>query len=196
VNNAGIFHVTPVWAEEPAPIRRTVAVNYAGAMRMAQKAFAAMADTGGGSIVNVASVVEMGMYGASTYGTTKGAVSAGTRSMAVAGRRYGVRVNAVSPRGSTRMIIANGREFDEANPAVPPELTGPIVTYLLSDLAADVTGQVIRLQVDILAVLGDPTPTGRRHPVEYTPSGVDDAVRRLVAEDRQPYGWNDPVARR
>ena len=55
---------------------------------------------------------------------------------------HGVRVNAVSPIAWTRLMAAD----PNGNPAAhPPERVAPLVTYLLSDLSAGVTGQVLRL---------------------------------------------------
>jgi NAD(P)-dependent dehydrogenase (short-subunit alcohol dehydrogenase family) len=153
-----------------------------------------MRQQGGGSIVNVASVVEMGMAGSSTYGATKGAIASLTYCWAALGLADGVRVNAVSPRATTRMVVANGRAFEEANPTVPPDLTAPLVSYLLSDKAAMVTGQVFRLQVDTLAVLRRPRPV---EPVADVPAwsaeAVEAALTELVGTDQQPYGWRDPL---
>lgn len=195
VNNAGLFHVVPCWDEKEDAVQRTVAVNLVGAIFMGTQCYRTMKRLGGGSIVNVASVVEMGMYGSSTYGATKGAIASLTYCWAALGAADGIRVNAVSPRASTRMVVANGRAFDEANPAIPPDLTGPLVSYLLSDEAATVTGQVFRLQVDTLAVLRRPRPV---EPVVDVPAwSAETSERALVqvmGEGQRAYGWRDPLA--
>jgi NAD(P)-dependent dehydrogenase (short-subunit alcohol dehydrogenase family) len=100
-NNAGISHAddggpldTPleVWDE-------TMAVNVRGVWLFAKAALPALVASGNGSIINVASFVAF--MGAATpqlaYTTSKGAVMAMTREMAVIYARQGVRVNALCP---------------------------------------------------------------------------------------------------
>jgi NAD(P)-dependent dehydrogenase (short-subunit alcohol dehydrogenase family) len=58
--------------------------------------------------------------------------------------RYGVTVNAVAPAGATRMTAAL---FERSGEAPPPEqdpsLNAPLVTYLASEQAGHVNGQIL-----------------------------------------------------
>lgn len=78
---------------------RTMAVNVKGSWLMVRAVLPAMLEGGGGSIVNVASFVAH--LGAATpqlaYTSSKGAVLAMTREMAVIYARQGIRVNALCP---------------------------------------------------------------------------------------------------
>jgi NAD(P)-dependent dehydrogenase (short-subunit alcohol dehydrogenase family) len=100
-NNAGISHSDDggpldtsieVWDE-------TMAVNVRGVWLFARAAIPALVSSGNGSIINVASFVAF--MGAATpqlaYTTSKGAVMAMTRELAVIYAREGVRVNALCP---------------------------------------------------------------------------------------------------
>jgi NAD(P)-dependent dehydrogenase (short-subunit alcohol dehydrogenase family) len=68
--------------------------------------------------------------------------------------RYGVTVNAVAPVALTRMTedLGPAPETDEEREARSPKWIAPIVTWLVSDEAADVTGRVFEASGQFLAV--------------------------------------------
>jgi gluconate 5-dehydrogenase len=102
VNNAGTAWADPV---EDTPLRgwqKVVDVNLTGVFLCSQAAGRVMIERGGGRIVNIASIT--GLRGqppeeldAIAYSTTKGAVVAFTRDLAVKWARYGIAVNAIAP---------------------------------------------------------------------------------------------------
>jgi NAD(P)-dependent dehydrogenase (short-subunit alcohol dehydrogenase family) len=96
-------------------------------------------------IVNTAS--EAGLYGnagQANYGAAKAGIAALTIVMARELQRYGVTVNAISPRARTRMTETT---FGDAFGAkgdfdmFAPENVSPLVAWLCTDDAADVSGQ-------------------------------------------------------
>jgi NAD(P)-dependent dehydrogenase (short-subunit alcohol dehydrogenase family) len=102
VNNAGTAWAGPV---EDTPLRgwqKVVDVNLTGVFLCSQAAGRVMIERGGGKIVNIASVT--GLRGqppeeldAIAYSTTKGAVIAFTRDLAIKWARHGIAVNAIAP---------------------------------------------------------------------------------------------------
>jgi NAD(P)-dependent dehydrogenase (short-subunit alcohol dehydrogenase family) len=102
VNNAGTSWADPV---EDTPLRgwqKVVDVNLTGVFLCSQAAGRVMIDRGGGKIVNIASIT--GLRGqpseeldAIAYSTTKGAVVAFTRDLAMKWARHGITVNAIAP---------------------------------------------------------------------------------------------------
>jgi gluconate 5-dehydrogenase len=102
VNNAGTAWADPV---EDTPLRgwqKVVDVNLTGVFLCAQAVGRVMIANGGGKIVNIASIT--GLRGAPpeqldaiAYSTTKGAVVAFTRDLAVKWARHGIAVNAIAP---------------------------------------------------------------------------------------------------
>jgi 3alpha(or 20beta)-hydroxysteroid dehydrogenase len=98
-NNAGIEGaVAPIPAYPTEVFDRVVAVNLRGVFLGLKHVMAAMAQTGGGAIVNTASVAGLvGSAGLSPYIATKHAVVGITKVAALEGAPIGVRVNAVCP---------------------------------------------------------------------------------------------------
>jgi NAD(P)-dependent dehydrogenase (short-subunit alcohol dehydrogenase family) len=102
-----------------------------------------------GRIINTSS--EAGLWGnpgQSNYGAAKGGVYAMTLVLARELRRYGVTANAIAPRARTRMTEPLGGSFDpsqrptDAFDTLDPDNVAPVVGWLASDAAAEVSGQV------------------------------------------------------
>ncbi|EME57386.1 short-chain dehydrogenase/reductase SDR [Rhodococcus ruber BKS 20-38] len=155
VANAAINHHAPPWGDTEETIRRTMEVNILGVQFVGVHAMRAMLDTGG-SIVTVTSGARFGIPRMSTYGASKGAVSAMTASWAIDGRPYGIRVNSVSPLAHTRMSAADDRPDRPALAA--PDRIAPLIVVLLSDESDRVTGQTFRFDGDELSVYEEPQP--------------------------------------
>ncbi|MFT4865361.1 MAG: NAD(P)-dependent dehydrogenase (short-subunit alcohol dehydrogenase family) [Ilumatobacter sp.] len=108
-----------------------------------------------GRIVNTSSVSGIyGNVGQSNYGAAKAGIAAFTQIASMELGRYGVTVNAVAPVALTRMTedLGPAPETDEEREARSPKWIAPIVTWLVSDEAADVTGRVFEASGQFLAV--------------------------------------------
>ena len=108
-----------------------------------------------GRIVNTSSVSGIyGNVGQSNYGAAKAGIAAFTQITSMELVRYGVTVNAVAPVALTRMTedLGPAPETDEEREARSPKWIAPIVTWLVSDEAADVTGRVFEASGQFLAV--------------------------------------------
>jgi len=144
----------PVGDTDLAAFEKTVEVNLRGPFFMSAKAVARMKKSGGGSIINVASInaLSPGMH-QGIYSITKAALVNMTKSFA---KEYGcdnIRVNALLP-GLTETKLASAltqnemllKPFLEKVPlgrvAQPQEMVGAVV-YLASDAAAYTTGAAL-----------------------------------------------------
>jgi NAD(P)-dependent dehydrogenase (short-subunit alcohol dehydrogenase family) len=124
-----------------------------------------MLEHGGGAIVNTASMAGVhGGPGLSAYGGAKSAVIGLTRYVATQYGRHHIRCNAVAPGlivtpRASELIPENVRQVFKSHNLVPrngtPEDIGYTVTFLASDEAGFITGQVI--QVDGGALTHGPT---------------------------------------
>jgi 3-oxoacyl-[acyl-carrier protein] reductase len=97
VNNAGIYEFSPLEAITEAHFHKQFDLNVLGLL-FASQAAVKLFDSGGGSIVNISSVVStLAFPNAAVYSATKGAVDAITRSLAAELGPRGIRVNAIRP---------------------------------------------------------------------------------------------------
>lgn len=154
VNNAAVS-AAPVGLEElPLDLwDRIFRVNLRGALLCAQAVFPLMLEQQAGSIVNVASISAQSPTRVGAYGTTKAALQALTRQMAVEWGPRRIRANSVSP-GMIRTPLSEAHYRDESVlekriahiPArrigLPSDIAGT-VAFLASDASRYVNGQDI-----------------------------------------------------
>jgi 3alpha(or 20beta)-hydroxysteroid dehydrogenase len=157
VNNAGIIHVNPLLEEQPRDWDATLAVNTTGPLLGIQAAVPLMRESGGGSIVNIASVFGVvGAAGYVAYCASKGALIALTKTAALELAPDGIRVNAICPGGvSTPM-----NEHETEGGVVPQtpmgrrahvsEISGA-VAFLASDDSSFTTGTEMIIDGGFLA---------------------------------------------
>jgi NAD(P)-dependent dehydrogenase (short-subunit alcohol dehydrogenase family) len=154
-----------------------------------------------GRIINTTSV--SGIYGnpgQTNYGAAKAGIASFTNIAALEMARYGVTVNAVAPVALTRMTEGLGPapESDEDREKRSPRWIAPIVTWLASDEAAEVTGRVFEASGDVLAV-SEGWVRGPKHAPVDDPTILGPIVAELLAKARKnsgmdgtPGGWPQP----
>jgi NAD(P)-dependent dehydrogenase (short-subunit alcohol dehydrogenase family) len=153
-NNVGIGGRGSVVDVAPQDWRRVMQVNVDSMFMASRHAIPAMKETaGGGAIVNVSSISALRPRGLTAYSTSKGAVIALTRAMAVDHGPDGIRVNCVAPGPVyTPMVYSRGmspagREARRKASVLGLEGTGwdigYAVRFLLSAEARYITGQTL-----------------------------------------------------
>jgi 3-oxoacyl-[acyl-carrier protein] reductase len=155
VNNAGIFPRVDVLAMSEAEWDRVLAVNLKASAFSAQAAARHMVAAGiRGVILNLSSSAVRGAPRGVHHAATKAGIIGLTRSMALALAPHGIRVNAVAPGLTDTAQPRQGNteaELAEMARAVPlgrmgrPEEIAALMTFLASDAAAWITGQVYHL---------------------------------------------------
>lgn len=98
VNNSGVISSTPLLEQEPDDWDRVITTNVRGTFLMTRAVGRHLVAQGSGKIINIASNFAFkGVANHAAYCTSKAAVVAFTRSMAVEWARHGVQVNALAP---------------------------------------------------------------------------------------------------
>ncbi len=158
VNNAGVMDFKAFDAWTAADWQRTLGVDLIGAYWFMRDAFRLMAR--GGAIVNVSSIhADMTTPLVATYAAAKAALVSLTRSAAIEGREKGIRANAVLPGAiETPMLrenpnIKSGAETIAPEDVGAPETVAAAIAFLLSDDAAFITGEALRVDGGRLARL-------------------------------------------
>jgi NAD(P)-dependent dehydrogenase (short-subunit alcohol dehydrogenase family) len=151
VNNAGVFPFGPTDSHDESVFDSAYALNVKVPFFLVAALAPAMAEHGGGAIVNVSTMVaQFGADGMALYGSTKAALELLTKAWAAEYGPRGVRVNAISP-GPTRTegTAGMGSALDDlaslapaGRPATPDEIAAGI-TFLVSDEASFVYGAVL-----------------------------------------------------
>ena len=150
VNNAGMMLFKKLEEFTEADWLRVLGVDFMGAVHFTRQAFLRM--TGGGSIVNVASVhAVMTSPLVAPYAAAKAAMLSLTRSAGIEGRDKGIRCNVVLPGAiDTGMLwdnpnIKSGAEKIDPKDVGKPEDVAAAVAFLASDDAAFITGTALRV---------------------------------------------------
>ena len=153
VNNAGVAVDGLAVRVKEADWNRQLAVNLGGAFFLCKAAARPMMKQRAGSIVNVSSVVgETGSAGQVAYASAKAGLIGLTKSLAKELGSRNIRVNAVTPgfidtEMTARLTEAQRAQFIEGLPLGRLGATREIascVTFLLSDRASYVTGEVLK----------------------------------------------------
>jgi NAD(P)-dependent dehydrogenase (short-subunit alcohol dehydrogenase family) len=112
-----------------------------------------------GRVVNTASEAFLvGSEGQPNYASAKAGIAALTVSTARALQRYGVRANAICPRARTAMTEAVfGEAPEQGTDPLSPEHVSPLVVFLASPAAANITGQVFVVHGGMVALMAPPT---------------------------------------
>ena len=156
VNNAAIQYLALPWEEDPGAAGELIAVNVLGVLYCGTAAARVMCEQRTGSIVNISSGSSFGQHALGTYAASKGAVASLTYSWALDLAELGVRVNAVCPLAWTHMVERHPAAQARVTRQRTPDQVAPLITYLLSDRAVGVTGQLIRFTGDQLHIVRQP----------------------------------------
>jgi len=124
-----------------------------------------------------------GSLGQTTYSAAKAGIAGMTLVAAVELGRYGVTVNAIAPVAKTRMTEG---AFDTSAMALPED-NSPVVAWLASEEAGDVTGRVIEIDGSVITVEnGWSHGPARDNGARWEAEKVGVALRDLLAEAPTP----------
>jgi 3-oxoacyl-[acyl-carrier protein] reductase len=154
VNNAGVYEFAPLEAITPEHVHKQLNLNVVGLLFATQEAVKLMGPEGG-SIVNIGSIAGvMPSPQASVYSATKAAVDAISVSLSQELGPRKIRVNSLDPgmvetEGLRASGLSQGAFREQVERGTPlgriarPDDIAPAATFLASDDARWITGQVI-----------------------------------------------------
>jgi len=142
VNNAGILRDSSLIKMEEAQWDAIMHVHLKALYAVTKPVFSWMKDNGaGGVIVNTTSTAGIrGNFGQTNYGAAKCGVIGFSTSLAIEGRKYGIRVWNIGPAAATALTAhmpeAYQRQFHI-------DRVAPTLLYMVSDLSGDHTGKTL-----------------------------------------------------
>ena len=152
VNNAGVLDDALIGMVTPTQVERTFASNSFSVLYCSQYAARMMQRAGGGSIINLSSIIgRVGNAGQAVYGGSKAAVIGMTQSLAKELAPQQIRVNAIAP-GFIDTDMAHSlpeEKFQQRLQSIAMGRIGSadevakVALFLASGLSSYVTGQVI-----------------------------------------------------
>lgn len=160
VNAAGVHRSAPVWRMTDEQWREVVDTNMTGAFNMIRAVAPTLKAQRHGKIVNVASIqAYVGNFGVVNYAASKAGLVGLTRSSAADLGPFNVNVNAVAPGYVRTDMLADvpdevvGASLERAVLRRLPEAidVAHVVLFLCSEMARQITGQVIRVDAGLLA---------------------------------------------
>jgi NAD(P)-dependent dehydrogenase (short-subunit alcohol dehydrogenase family) len=165
VNNAGVV-LPDDNGPEDTPLsawNKTLAVNLTGVFLCCRYAIPAIRAAGGGSIVNLASIVALvgSAYPQLAYTAAKGGVLAMTREMAIMYAREKIRVNAVCPGPTATELVKTflsdeekwlkRRRYMPMGRLGQPEEIANVIAFLASEEASYMNGAAVAIDGGITA---------------------------------------------
>jgi NAD(P)-dependent dehydrogenase (short-subunit alcohol dehydrogenase family) len=144
VNALGTYHLGDALDASPADLQLMIDVNAGAALWLTQAVVPYMRDRGAGAIVHVAARPGLEpTAGMATYGVSKAALVHLTHVLDLELRPLGIRVNAVAPQ-----ILDTAKNRPYLTPevlahAVSPAAVADVITFLVSDAAAPISGAVV-----------------------------------------------------
>ena len=183
VNNAGILRDKSLLKLDENMWDGVIAVHLKGTFACTQPAAAWMKENGqGGRIINTSSTSGLlGNFGQSNYGAAKAGIAGFTRVCAIELAKYGITVNAVVPVAKTRMTEDLPVFSALGEGQLDPAHISPVVLFLASDLAKDVTGKFFLIRGPQVSMMEVRTTEGASKDGMWTPQEIADNMDKISA---------------
>ena len=176
VNNAGVLALGYPWELSEGQWDEVSNVCLKGTFNCIHHASRIFKDQSWGRIINCSSISALGTTAGTVYGAAKAGVLGITNSVAWDMREFGVTCNAIFPQARQlvpereeqaqalfrsrleRGQIATKEEYERIRKRPSPEAIAPFVTYLATEEAASITGELFFVRGGKIAVYPKPVP--------------------------------------
>lgn len=190
VNNAGILRDKSLVNMTETEWDAVIDVHLKGTFMMS-RAFARalraqQANTGekGGAIVNTTSLAGLlGNFGQTNYSAAKAGIYGITRTTSMELGKLGCRVNAIAPVALTRMTEDIEVLKSMGIESMDPEHVAPVVTWLASDLAENITGRIFGVHGTKVFEYAVQQSDGLDAPPDgdgWTPQSLQDNLKKIA----------------
>jgi NAD(P)-dependent dehydrogenase (short-subunit alcohol dehydrogenase family) len=170
VNNAGILRDRIFHRMSVVDFELVLKVHLFGSFYVSHAAARHFREQESGAFVHFTSTSGLvGNYGQANYAAAKLGITALSKSIALDMQRFNVRSNCVSPFAWSRMIgtIPTETEAEKRRVArsqtMTPAKIAPVVVFLLSEAAKDITGQIFAVRKNEIMLMGQSRPLRSVH---------------------------------
>ena len=207
VNNAGNLRDSLFHKMTEEEFDAVIAVHLKGSFNVSRAAAPFFKGQASGAYVHMTSTSGLvGNFGQANYAAAKLGIVGLSKSIALDMQRFNVRSNAVAPFAWTRMIDSIPTNTPEQQRRVDglkklvPEKIAPLVTALVSDAGATVSGQIFGVRNNEIYLFSQPRPIRTAHTSDgWTAETIAERAFPLFANDFYPlhrsgevFTW-DPV---
>jgi NAD(P)-dependent dehydrogenase (short-subunit alcohol dehydrogenase family) len=167
VNNAGILRDKIFHQMSPEDYEAVIQVHLMGSFYVSRAAAEIFRKQESGAFVHMTSTSGLiGSIGQANYASAKMGIVGLSRSLSLEMARFNVRSNCIAPSAFSRMIESvpgatpeqQAKNLEMRRARTRPEQIAPVVVYLLSEDAKDISGQIIGVRGNELYLYSQPRP--------------------------------------
>ena len=207
VNNAGILRDSIFHRMSHADWDAVINVHLHGCFNVSKAAALHFREQQSGAFVHFTSTSGLiGNVGQANYSAAKLGIVGLSKSIALDMQRFNVRSNCISPFAWSRMIGTIPTETEDQQARVEkikqmtPDKIAPMVTYLASDAAAHVSGQIFAVRNNEIFLMSQPRPVRSVQTAEgWSPESIAEHAMPAMEKSMFPldvsadvFAW-DPV---
>ena len=203
VNNAGILRDRMFHYMSPEEFDAVIKVHLYGAFYVSRAAVTHFRKQESGAFVHMTSTSGLiGSVGQVNYGAAKLGIAGLSRNIAMDMQRYKIRSNCIGPHAFSRMIETVPGQSEEQMKAraakTRPDQVAQLATFLASDAAGEVSGQIFGARGNEIYLYGQPRPIRIMHRGDgWTPARMEEHLLPAIRSGLTPlertrdvYNWD------